>query len=205
MAQKFIYGVQFTGYLADVLAHHDGKNTKYATLDFVTGWATLFQQASWVSASSAAKLHQFMGSLPRIRGDLKQLLAELASSPDNSICRGPYLAIKTPDEGGAISITVSPEAELSNLSPDVHLNQFIRQAVKRYAEIARVLKAAEKLGATINRRSYAEYIDELAKTGISRVEYHGSATFIHGALRFYPEHRTFLVREHGPFTFQIGE
>jgi hypothetical protein len=75
--------MQFIGYHADVLARHNGKNTKYATLDFVTRWATLFRQDSLVSASSAAELHKFIDRLPDICDDLIQLLAELASSSDN--------------------------------------------------------------------------------------------------------------------------
>ena len=69
--------------------------------------------------------------------------------------------------------------------------------MKRFAEIERVLEQAEQIGIAIERRPYAEYIDEIERTGLCRVEAYGFALLIDGKLRFRPDRSTGLVRMHG--------
>ena len=57
-----------------------------------------------------------------------------------------------------------------------------------------ILEQAEKVGSGIKRPPYAEYIDEIAKTGICRVIFYGDAFFVDGKLLYSPERQTLLLK-----------
>jgi len=204
MTSKAMYGVQFVGYSAKVLANKKGVEVHYATLDFVSGCTAIHTDGGWVTAPSRIELGPFVDSLPKIVGELEELPKELASSSSGEARRGPYSATK-PSGGGMISITVSPGTEIC-ISSGIDFKRFIRKVVKRFAEVRKVLEQAEKIGTSINRRPYQEYIDEIAKTGVCRVESHGFALLIDGNLRFHPDRRTVLVRpQDDGRTFELQE
>ena len=193
------YGVKFVGYGAYVLANKKGVEIDCAHLDFIAGLATLKANDGWVIAPSREELGPFVNTLPKIVGELEDLLKELSMSSGSTACRGPYVATKPPEppfsEGVRISIAAPPGTGI--YVPNVHFRQFIRKVVKRFAEIEQVLELAEKMGIAIERRPYAEYIDEIDKTGLCRVEAYGFALLIDGKLRFHPDRSTGLVRVQG--------
>jgi hypothetical protein len=241
MTSKAMYRVQFLGYSAKVLANIKGVEVDYATLDFVSGCTGIHADGGWVTAPSRIELGPFVDSLPKIVGELGELLKELASSSSREARRGPYSATK-PAAGGMILITVEVghDAEhvgvaapsrwvvalglcatglIGNLGPllvspgikicissGIDFRRFIRKVVKRFAEVKKLLEQAEKIGTSINRRPYQEYIDEIAETGVCRVESHGFAVLIDGTLRFHPDRRTFLMRpQDDGRTFEIQQ
>jgi hypothetical protein len=80
------------------------------------------------------------------------------------------------------------------ISASADIDQVIRQLAKRRSEAEQVMKQAEAIGLQIKRRPYAEYIEYIRETGISRVEVHGFGVFEHGKLFFHPERRELAVR-----------
>jgi hypothetical protein len=196
MRSKPKYGVQFIGYSADIVARKKGGDVNYAKLDFVSRFASLNAGGGLVMARD---LGPFVNDLPKIVVELEELLKELASSLGGKACRGPYSVSLMPEQlSGArwIEITISSEAEICeiHIPQGVHFRQFIRNVVKRFAEVEPVMEQAEIIGNSINRRPYEEYIKEIAETGLARVEYYGFALFIDGHLRLFPERRTALVQ-----------
>jgi hypothetical protein len=84
-------------------------------------------------------------------------------------------------------------------APDTGLRKFIRQITKRFLEIEAVLEQAEPVGSRIKRRPYDEYIDEIGKTGLCRVEAFGFGLYVDGTLIFYPNYQVALVKPGGRF------
>jgi hypothetical protein len=109
-----------------------------------------------------------------------------------------------PEQGATddmVSVSFGPNAVL--VAPGTVINRFIRQLTERFIEIERVLEQAEEIGLRIKRRPYSEYLDEIAKTGISRLEGHGFGLFFDGRLIFYQSYKAVLVKERGPNLFQV--
>ncbi len=90
-----------------------------------------------------------------------------------------------------------------SVAPGTDIKRFIRQVTERFTEIEQVLEQAEEIGLGIKRRPYSEYIDEIAETGMCRVEGHGFGLFVDGKLLFYPNHQVALVRKAGENTFEM--
>jgi hypothetical protein len=170
MAHNVRYGVKFVGYSADV--HRKGCEAAYATLDFITGLASVHADEGWVSAKRA-DLGPFVKNLPKLATELQQLL-----------CRRSELALK---EGadfslGSKMVTLSYGEDKICAAPDTNVRKFIRQITKRFLEIEAVLEQAELVGSRIKRRPYDEYIDEIGKTGVCRVEAFGFGLYVDGKL-----------------------
>jgi hypothetical protein len=53
-----------------------------------------------------------------------------------------------------------------------------------------MLEPAEKIGSEIKRPQYDDFIEDIAKTGVSRVVSYGHAFFVGGKLVYYPDRRT---------------
>ena len=66
--------------------------------------------------------------------------------------------------GGEVSIQFNRGADIE---------RFVSQIAQRYRAIKAILEPAEKLGSEIKRPPYADYLDEIAKTGVSRVVSYG--------------------------------
>jgi hypothetical protein len=76
-----------------------------------------------------------------------------------------------PERGAAddmLSVSFGPNTV--SVAHGTVINRFIRQLTKRFIEIERVLEHAEEIGITDKASAYSEYLDEIAKTTISRVE-----------------------------------
>ena len=74
----------------------------------------------------------------------------------------------TPDNDGAEVVLRRGEVEICvNRIADV--KRLVSQLASRYWAIEPVLEQAEKIGSGIQRLPYADYIDEIAKTGVCRV------------------------------------
>ena len=71
------YGVKFIGYGAYVLANKKGVEIDCGHLDFVSGCASLKANGGWVIAPNRDELGPFVNSLPKIVGELEDLLKEL--------------------------------------------------------------------------------------------------------------------------------
>jgi hypothetical protein len=193
MLLKPKYGVRFVGYSADVFAKKNGREVEYAMLDFAFGTTRVSVEGGWVIARDFRAL---MHDLPNVVAELEELLEELASSPGGKAWRGPYSATQLSEQSSGdqeISIAISTSAEI-RVRTGVVFGQFIRKAVKRFEKVEPVIEQARIISNSIDRPSYDEYVEEIAKTGIARVEYYGLALFIDGNLRFYPERRTLLMQ-----------
>jgi hypothetical protein len=86
--------------------------------------------------------------------------------------------------------------------PGTKVKRFIRQITQRFEEIKLVLEQAWTIGLGIKRQPYSEYLDEIERTGVCRVEYHGDAYFVDGRLIFYPDHKVAFTRPEGENGFE---
>jgi hypothetical protein len=195
MRSDLKYGVQFYGYVAVVVARKKGGDVECATIDFVTGVTTVYADAGPNGGFVTARdLALFVQDLPKILPEVEELLKELTSS-GGEIRRGSYLATlaEFPSEGRVIRIQISSGAKKHAI------------LVPAGVQFQQVINQAKLLGNSIKRRPYEEYLDELAKIGVGRVESYGFALFMDGHLRFYPERRTLLVRPVTDNTFKVQE
>ena len=190
------YGVKFVGYSADVIARKYGRDVVYATLDFVSGAAFMNAEGGLVTVDKRIDLKPFLESLPKLANELQEALLRQ---------RNGDLSQQAAGERGAADerVDVSFGPNTVSVAPGTVINRFIRQLTKRFIEIERVLEQAEEIGLRIKRRPYSEYVDEVAKTGICRVESHGYALLFDGRLIFYPSYQVVLVKEHGANLFQF--
>jgi hypothetical protein len=182
------YAVRFIGYSAHIVARKG--NADLAQLDFVSGEAILSADEGFLIGKRAA-LSSAVADLPRCIDQLKSLAKSVALDRD-----GDGVELR----GGEVSIRLKRGADIE---------RFMSQIAQRYRAIEPVLEQAEKLGLEIKRPPYADFIDEIAKTGVSRVTSYGVAFFVDGKLAYYPERQTVLVKPTGDErTFevrQIGE
>jgi hypothetical protein len=178
------YAVQFVGYSARIIAREG--NTAYAELDFVSDMAGVFADDGHLSVPKRASLSSAVADLPRSIDQLRSSVNLL--TPDSD---GHRVELR----GGEISIWINRGADIE---------RFVSQIVRRYRAIEPILEPAEKLGSKIERPPYADYLDEIEKTGISRVVSYGVAYFVDGKLAYYPERQTLLIKpgEDGR-TFQV--
>jgi len=198
MGHKAQYGVKFVGYLATVIVRKYGRELEYASLDFVTGMASVHAQWGWVS-SMRLDLGPFVKNLRQHASELQQLLAQRAA---RGIEQSAESRLSTSIDRKMVTLSCG-KSDAICVSTGTNVNKFIRQITKRFLEIERVVEQAEQVGSRIKRRPYSEYIDEIAKTGICRVEGHGFGLFVNGRLIFYPNYQVALVRQAGENSFEV--
>jgi hypothetical protein len=168
MSRKAKYGVKFVGYSGYVVARKYGREVDYAQLDFISGVASVQADGGWVMVSKRADLGPFLKDLPNLASELRKRLAV-----------GPEEGIEVSrDEPGRASKMVSMCCGKNEvqIAPDADVNKFIRQITRRFAEIEQLLEQAEQIGSRIERRPYSEYLDEIGKSGLARVEGHGGCS-----------------------------
>ena len=78
-----------------------------------------------------------------------------------------------PSDGRQVELRRGEVINYVNGGADVE--RFVRQLARRYRAIEPILEQAERVGSEIERLPYDDYIDEIAKTGISRVVSYGDA------------------------------
>jgi hypothetical protein len=180
------YAVQFIGYSARIIAREG--NTDYASLDFVSGTAALFAHDGHLIVPSRTALSSAVGDLPNCIDELKSLVE--SDTPDSD---GHRVELRS----GQLSIRINRGADIE---------RFVSQIAQRYRAIKAILEPAEKLGSEIERPPYADYLDEIEKTGISRIVSYGVAYFVDGKLAYYPERETALIKPMADGrTFQVLE
>jgi hypothetical protein len=190
MAHNAKYGVKFVGYSAHVI--RKGREVEYAALDFVTGRASVNADQGWVS-SKRADLGAFVGNLPTLSTELQQRLWR-RSDPSFK---------ETDFTCGSEMVRMSCGENEICAAPEMDVSKFIRQITKRFLEIEAVLEQAELVGSRIKRRPYGEYIDEIRKTGLCRVEAFGFGLYLDGKLIFYPNYQVALVKSGRPNIFEV--
>jgi hypothetical protein len=197
MPRQAMYGVKFVGYSADLIARKYGPEIEYATLDFVSGSVSVHGNGGWIAVSKRIDLGPFVKSLPELTSTLQDLLHQ----PDGQLIRESG-GLAAPATGKSEMIRLSCGPNSVSVAPGTEIKRFIRQVTKRFTEVEQVLEQAEVIGLGIKRRPYSEYIDEMAKTGLARVEGHGFGLFVDGKLIFYPKHQVVLVRQVSEKTFE---
>jgi hypothetical protein len=189
MKRNIQYGVRFVGYSARFVVLKDVAEVDYGMLDFVSGSVVLKANQGWITVPKLNDLGKAIASLPTRADRLKELVKQEAVET-----KGPVIEFEA--DKADIYIYIKHGADV-----DV----FCSELAERFAEIKGFLKQAEKFGRTIKRRPYSEYIDEIERTGIARVEGHGFGLFVGGKLSFYPEPRTALVKAESPNQYRIQE
>ena len=182
------YGVQFVGYSASVMARKCGREVEYATLDFITGYASVNGDCGRVN-SQRADLGPLVRSLPDLKNELEALLSQ---HPAHGL-----------EEKGSNMITVFRGQNTIWVAAGTDLKKFIRQITKRFFEIEQVLEQAEKIGSEIKRRPYSEYLAGIEKTGLAQVEGHGFALYIGRRLIFHPNYQVAFVKMHAPHLYEV--
>jgi hypothetical protein len=143
-------------------------------------------------------LASFVRNLPNRASELRELLAHrVAQVPDEGVAFGREADVATD------LISQSVDDSTVFLPADLNVNKFVRQVSGRFTEIEQVLEQAEQVGSRITRRPYLEYIDEISKTGVPRVEGHGFGLFVEGRLNFYPNYQVVFAEPSGPNTFKM--
>jgi hypothetical protein len=187
--------VRYVGYSAYVIVRKYTREVQYATLDFVSGAVLIsVDDRGFVMVPKRVDLEPLLTELPKLADELQNLVrqreAELLQQA-TSLSERTVGAIRVPF--GRNQVTVYPGTEMT---------RFIQQITQRVKGIKLVLKQAEEIGLGINRRPYSEYINGIAKTGLSRVEYHGDAYFVDGRLIFYPDYKVAFMRQKGENLFE---
>ena len=168
------YAVRFIGYSARIIARKG--NAEYANLDFVSGAAALFANEGMLLVPKRPALSLAVVDLPFCIDELKLLVKSV-----------------TPDSDGHQVELRRGETEIS-VNPGADVDRFASEIMKRYREVEPILEQAEKVGSGIKRLPYADYIDELARTGVARVVHYGDGLFLDGKLLYRPEFRTLFVK-----------
>jgi hypothetical protein len=192
------YAVKFVGYSAYVIARKNGREIQYATLDFVSGAAALLAEGGCVVVPKRIDLRPFLNSLPKLTNELQ--FAQTQRNRNQSQ-QTTVLAERT--VGGRAMISLSCGSNTVAIAPGIDVPRFIRTVMKRFNEIEQILEQAETIGLRLNRRSHSAYTNEIAKTGICRVEGHGYGLFVNGRLIFYPNYQVICMRKAGETAFEV--
>ena len=187
MQYKTKYGVQFVGYSAKVIARKYGRQVDYAMLDFAGGGTSIHVEGGLVMVPKRTELAPFLKILPTLATELKDRLRERER--------------ETADPLERRSLSCGPNTV--SIAPRTDVNRFIRAVMKRFNEIEQILQQADVIGLRLNRRPYSAYIDEIAKTGICRVEGHGYGLFVNGRLIFYPNYQVICMKQAGETAFEV--
>jgi hypothetical protein len=196
MPAKARFGVKFIGYTAYLGARKYHREIDYAELSFLTGTASILADGGWVKVRNRADLGPLMKILPDLANELRERLREGAAQvPQESV-------------GSSMTRTADDLIKLSHgqsevcVLPGTDVNRFIRQIIKHFTEIEQGLEEVEQIGSRIKRRPYSEYVDEIERTGLVRVEVHGFGLFLHGRLIFQPDYQVGFAK---PITSDIFE
>jgi hypothetical protein len=174
------FGVAFIGYMARVVGLRNETEIDYAQLDFVSGSVMLMADHALVTVPNLSDLAPFVASLPGHAEQLRKVLRQGKA--------------KTEIKFEKNSVTVDAAS---------NVNRQMRQLSKRCSEVLPVLAQVQDVGKQIRRRPYAEYIQELAETGIARVVFHGFGVFEKNTLSYRPQHHEALVRPVEAKTFSV--
>jgi hypothetical protein len=186
MGKNLRFHITFFGYVANVFALKGRKDVDYATLDFISGAATLRADGGYVKVTR--------------RPDLSPFVAFLLQHVDALQANLNAQAIKDRDS----------HSEITNgrnkicVKPGANLRRIVRQLQERCSEVGEVLRQVEAVDSQIRRRPYEQYIDELRSTGMSGVEYYGSGLFENGKLFFHPERHKLSIKLLGPTRFEVS-
>ncbi|MGO9631516.1 MAG: hypothetical protein ACLPXW_21325 [Xanthobacteraceae bacterium] len=168
------YAVRFIGYSARIIARKG--NAEYAYVHFVSGAAALFADEGRVLVPKRHALSSAIADLPFCIDELKSLIKSIAPDSDRH---------QIEMRRGEVEIVVNRGADV---------DRFVSQTTRRYRKIEPILEQAEKVGSGIKRLPYADYIDEIGRTGVCRVVFYGDAFFVDGKLVYCPEQQTLLLK-----------
>jgi hypothetical protein len=145
-------------------------------LDFVSGAVALFANEGMVLVAKRPGLSSAVADLSSCINELKSLVK----------------SIKPDRDGHQVEMRRGEAAIFVNRGADV--DRFVSQIRKRYREVEPILEQAEKVGSGIERVPYADYIEELARTGVGRAVHYGDGFFVEGKLLYRPEFQTFFAK-----------
>src|SRR5262245_17875949 len=151
------YVVRFIGYSAQIIARKG--NAEFAWLNFVSGTAILYANEGRLLVPKRAALSSAVADLSRRIDQLKSFAKSV--TPDS--------------DGHQVELRDGEVTIWFNRGADVE--RFVDQIARRYRGVETILEQAEKIGSEIKRPPYADYIDEIAKTGVARVVSYGVAFF----------------------------
>jgi hypothetical protein len=143
-------------------------------------------------------LGPFLNSLPKLAKELQLLQRQR----DRELSQQTTPLAERPVTGCAM-ITLSDGSNTVTIAPGIDVPRFSRAVMKRFNEIEQILEQAEAIGLRLNRRPHSAYIDEVAETGICRVESHGYGLFVNGRLIFYPNYQVICMRKAGETAFEV--
>lgn len=161
------YYVKFTGYSA---VFQNREEEIHAIMDFMTDETRIFIRGGKIVIRNTAKVTQ---------SDVLEFVDRLKKP--TSVANG--------DRQKDVSAT--SETQLPNIELEVFegsdRNRVLRSAKRRIKQIGRIIGEVYELGRNIERRPYAEFIQEGERLGEYRVELHGMAVFNEGNLEgYYP-------------------
>ena len=193
MSREARYAVKFVGYSADVIARGKyGRDVDYAMLDFVSGAVFMNADEGWVTVSNRIDLEPFLKGLPKLANEIHDRLRERHGEFSQQSA-----GLPEPRGTAGDRITLSWGQNSISVAPSTTITKFIRQVTQRFKAVQQLLEQAEEMGLQIKRRPYSEYINEIAETGLARVEGFGFALFIEGKLIFRPNYQVALIRPVG--------
>jgi hypothetical protein len=181
-----------------VIARKYGREIQYATLDFVSGAAAMLADGGCVLVPRRIDMWPFLNSLPKLANELQFLQRQRDRGPSQQTTP---LAERTVTGCDMITLPCGPNTV--TIAPGIDVPGFIRAVMKRFNKIEQILEQAEAIGLGLNRRPHSAYIDEIAETGICRIESHGYGLFVNGRLIFYPNYQVICMRKAGETAFEM--
>ena len=139
-----------------------------------------------------AERQHSLPTMPKSRG-LSSAVADLPSCTDE--LKSLVKSIMPNSDGHQVKMRREQAEIFVNRGADV--DRFVSQIRKRYREVEPILEQAEKVGSGIERPPYADYIQELARTGVGRVVHYGDGFFVGGKLLYRPKFQTCFVKPIG--------
>jgi hypothetical protein len=168
MSKGATLDVLFIGYMAQI---ENRQRIVYARIDFISGHVILEADGGHVHVRRIRDLRPFVAS-PR------QGINELKKRADDECCK----------------IEVSDGENKLFVEPGADLDQVILHLTERCSKTESVLRQALKVGLKVKRRPYHEHIDEIEKTGIIRLEFHGIGVFKNNKLSVRLDRREILMK-----------
>jgi hypothetical protein len=170
---KIKYYVKFIGYGAVVVTKSE---VEHATLDFVSGATFLHVNGGFAMVSTLADLPRFVADLQ------SNQLSEVDLAVHEDPAGHPNSEVKR--TMGDNEICFYPGADPTKV---------IQRLTSRIRRVEPVLRQAEIIGSSIDRRPYSDFIAEIEATGLVRVVFHGYGIFEKSKLVFHPVGREMLI------------
>jgi hypothetical protein len=155
------YYAKFIDYRAEIVTR---REVMHALMDFESGETTIFGSAGDLVARSSAELTP---ALDLLQGQRDEIVSKLQKDREEPRCQIEL-------EAGRASLSIPRAGEAGRM---------IEQLLDRCRRLKSVIGEADKIGRTIERQPYSQYLLDFKTTGFRLVTLHSVASFKGGKLQ----------------------